>query len=124
MIEITWLVIALIGLGITLDNLWGARNARRRAEDDDEQVDSDEPAAVVKARVLVAHANVRREAVRVVMCAALAIVTIPALQRPGDVTLTVYIAILMLVPVGMALNSYLDRKERRDIERLAAENGH
>lgn len=116
MIELTWLVIALVALVITLENLWRSFKALVAAEEE-----RSEP--LVEARVLVARANVRREAVRVIICLALAVITTPALQRPGDVTLTVYIAILMLVPVGMALNSYLDRKERRDIERLAAENG-
>ena len=68
-----------------------------------------------------ARANVRREVVELVIVAILLVLVVPALLRPGDTPLSLLLLVFMTVPVGVALNSYLDARTRRTLARLVAE---
>jgi hypothetical protein len=109
-IEGLWLAINLFSLGVTFSNLVDALDSWRAVRGTSE-------AWQVQAR-----ANLRSEGIRLLQVAALIIVVLPALTRPGDVPLTWSLAVFMAVPAGLALNGYLDRRTRRTLERLVAES--
>jgi hypothetical protein len=108
LIEWSWLAISIFALAVTVSNVLDAATSWRAFRGSG------------RIRETATRANVRREAVRVVICAALVIVILPALARLGDTSLSPYVVIAMLIPAGMALNSYLDRRTRRTVDRMLA----
>lgn len=74
-----------------------------------------------KARVVQARANMRRDAIRLGQAICGVVVVIPSLLRPGDIELNVFVVAIILIPAGLALNSYLDWRTRRTVERLVIE---
>ena len=70
------------------------------------------------ARAIQARANLRSETLRLGVCAALAVPVLPSLGRPGDIPLSPELAILMCVPLLVAIDSYLDRRTRRTLARM------
>jgi Flp pilus assembly protein TadB len=108
-VEAVWLVVSLFALVVTLGNLgdaWQGWRENRRAG---------------RAREIQARANVRREAIMLSLSAALVVVVLPALGRPGDTPLSFVVVAIMALPAGIALNSYLDRRTRRTLEQLGVE---
>ena len=71
-----------------------------------------------KARVVQARANIRRDGIRLGQSICAVIVVIPSLLRPGDVEINIFVIAIILIPSGLALNSYLDWRVRRTVERL------
>jgi hypothetical protein len=121
-VEGTWLAINLFAAGVIFGNLADAWQGWRATVDG--AGDATTPPVsptLLRARLVQARANVRREAVLLYVVAALIVVIIPALGRPGDTPLTPYLVIIMSVAGGLALNSFLDRRTRRTIETLVAE---
>lgn len=108
-VEAAWLLINLFAAFVTFLNLIDAYQGWRA-------VAGTSPAWRVQAR-----ANVRREVVSLVIVAGLLVIVLPSLTRPGDVELSLLLLVFMAVPVGMALNSYLDARTRRTLAALVAE---
>jgi hypothetical protein len=106
--ELLWLGISLFAGVITVLNLHDAQRSRPRFRDRGEAYD------------LQTWANVRREAWRLVSIAGCIGIIIPALSRPGDTPFSVFVLIAMTIPAGIAVNSYQDRRTRRQIERVLA----
>lgn len=108
MIEWTWIAVSVFALVVTVFNLSDAFGSWKVLRGSG------------KVREYAAQSNVRREAVRVPICAALIVVVAPSLLREGDIPLSPFVLIAMAIPVGMALNSYLDRRTRRTVDRMLA----
>lgn len=109
-IEATWLLINVFSALVTLANLVDAFQSWRAV------------AGTSLAWRIQARANLRSEVVRLTTIVALIVVVLPALTRAGDIPLTPSLVIFMAVPVGIALNGYLDRRTRRTLERLVDAN--
>jgi len=105
-VEAVWLLVTLFAVVVTLDNLNDAGQSWRAVRH------------TGRTRDVQARANVRREAIGLVINLALLTLVIPALFRPGDTPMSFPVLVLMLVPIGMALNSYLDRRTRKTIAGL------
>jgi hypothetical protein len=110
-IEVTWVLISLFAAVYTVRNWSDAREARLTLDD----LEPDELTAL---RAIVAFGNVRRELVRMVSIAGCLVIVIPSLLRPGDTPLSVFVIAAMLIPAGLAVNSYLDRQMRLHVEQL------
>lgn len=107
-VEAVWLLVTVIALATTLDNLRDSHRGWRAVRH------------TGRAREVQAFANVRREAIRLVINLSLFVLVIPAIQRPGDTPISPALVVIMLVPLGMALNSFLDGRTRRTIAGLVA----
>jgi len=105
-IEALWLGINLVSLVVTITNVVDAWRVWRVM------------IGTTLPHEIQARANVRREAVRLVIVACLIAIAVPAALRPGDVALTLPLALLMVIPIGVAINGYLDRRTRRSLARL------
>lgn len=105
-IEAIWFAINLFAGVVTLLNLVSAYRGWRAV------------AGTSEAWRVQAWANLRREIVVLLEITALLIIVIPALFAPGDTPLTLLILVFMVVPAGLALNSYLDGRARRTLARL------
>ena len=113
-IEGIWLAVVCLALVVTVRNLIAGiirwLDARRAAGPD--------PDVRAKARVIQARGNARRDAVRFGQAVCGLIAVLPSLQRPGNIELSIDIVAIILIPAGLALNSYLDLRVRDTIERL------
>ena len=107
-VEAVWTLITVLALALTVDNLLDASYSWRAVRH------------TGRTREIQARANVRREAVQCVINGSLLILVIPALFRPGDTQLSLALLVIMAVPVGMAVNSHLDRLTRKTIAGLVA----
>ena len=116
-IEAVWTLVTLFGCLVALGNLSTALRTRRIIADGPPPVDDGERLRLATRR-LVARSTVRREAVRLVISGSLFVLVIPALLRPGDTPLSWGLVAIMLVPIGMSLNSYLDRRDRQALQRI------
>lgn len=101
-VEAVWLSVTLAGFVLTLFALWDAWVAR----------------GVVKrlnghAREIAAAANVRREAIRLVVQTLFLIVVIPGLFSDRPLVLSISVAALIAVPVVLLANSVVDTVDRR-----------
>lgn len=106
LVELTWVTVSLAAGVLTLSNLaTGMRVWRSRR-------------LTGPAYRIASWANVRRDSLRLVSIAGCLVLAIPALSRPGDTAFSPFVLALMLIPVGIALNSYLDRRDRLRIEAL------
>jgi hypothetical protein len=111
-IEMSWLAISLTAAALTVTNIitgWRAWQIVKHHGETD---------AIFLARLTVAKANIRRDVLRFASIAGCIALVIPSLQRPGDVVLSPVIVVAMLIPVSIALNSFLDRHDRLRIEAL------
>ena len=105
-VEAIWLLVTVFAVALTVDNLIDASYGWRVVRN------------TGRVREIQARANVRAEAVRLVINLALLTLVIPALFRPGDTALSPALLVIMAVPVGMAVNSHLDRLTRKTIAGL------
>ena len=107
-VEAVWFLVTLFAVAVTWLNLVDANESWRAVRH------------TGRVREIQARANVRREAVRLVINGSLLYLVIPALFRPGDTALSPALLVIMAVPVGMAVNSHLDRLTRKTIAGLVA----
>lgn len=121
-VELLWIAINLIAAGYTLANLVDALQGWRAVREPSVEIaDARYDLARRQARELLARANARREAIQFVIIAALLSFAIPAAQRPGETPLNIVVILLMAIAIGLAANSYLDRRTRRLLAELVTE---
>lgn len=110
-IEVTWVVINLFTFIVTVLALWDTWQAR---------------VVVTRlnghAREIVAGGNLRREVVRLLTQILLLGVAIPAALRVNEAVLTSEIAMLMVVPVLLLINSLLDTYDRKRVLRIIGDD--
>ena len=104
-----WIGILAFAALMTVSNLWDAYEGWRAV------------AGTSEAWLIQARANLRREVVGLVIVLALIAIALPAIASPGEANLSLLLVVFMLAPIGMAVNSYLDRRTRRTLERIVAD---
>lgn len=109
-LEIAWLTTCIVGLALSSAGLADAIADHRAVK-----------ALNGRAREIVSTGNVRREAVRVGLQIYMLVLVIPSLFDDRSVTITLAgIMFILGLPVGLAVNSLLDVRERRRLSDILA----
>lgn len=105
-LEAIWIVSNSIALGITFLSLLDAYESLGLA------------LAAGTARQLIAHGNVRREWFRLIVQGLLISIVIPGIFTDRPTPLSVFVVILLSVPILLMVSSALDYRERKKLESI------
>jgi hypothetical protein len=108
-IETAYIGLNLVTLALTINALLEAYRDRRAVK-----------VLNGRAREVAAHGSVRRERFRVILQALLLLLAVPSVLSEREVTLTPFVAVLMLMSLLLLLSSYMDARERRYLTALVA----